>query len=83
MAIDKKDLDNVLKLSDKEFKDKISHAIEAMGLEKKVSDKIMGDIGRVKKTIGSLTQTDIEKLTKNLDENKIQELQNIIKKENH
>lgn len=81
MAIDKKDLDNVLKLSDQEFKSKIGRAIEAMGVEKKVSDKIMGDIGRVKKTIGSLSQTDIEKLTKNLDEQKIQELQSIIKKE--
>lgn len=78
MALNKKDIDNILNLDDKEFGEKLKSAIEAMGVDKSMSSKILGDVGKVKKTLGSLSQNDIDRLTQNVDQSKISKINEII-----
>ncbi len=78
MALNKKDIDNILNLDDKEFGAKLKSAIEAMGVDKSMSGKILGDVGKVKKTLGSLSQNDIDRLTQNVDQSKISKINEII-----
>ena len=78
MQIDKEKLNKYLNLSDEEFKQKISDAAKASGLENNKVNHILRDTKNIKKMIGNMTESDLQNAIKAMGDEKIaQMIQNL------
>lgn len=68
MDINKNEIDRITALDDSVFKEKLENALNAAGAADQVKEKLTQNISQLKKTLGALSQSDLEMLSKKLDE---------------
>ncbi len=79
MSIDKKDIDRVVSLPKKDFDEKLSQAVNAAGVDKKLSDAILRDSDKIKKALGSLSEKEISELSEILKKNNLGKVEDLLK----
>ena len=79
MSIDKKDIDKVIGLSKKDFDEKLAEAVNSVGIDKKISETLLRDSDKIKKTLESLTDKEISALSETLKKNNLARIEEIIK----
>jgi len=80
MQIDTSKLKNFLSLNDDDFKQKISEAAKAGGVEDAQISNMLKDVKNVKQTIGNLSEQDIVNAINSIDSTKLESLIKNIKK---
>ena len=79
MSIDKKDIDRVIGMSKKDFDEKLSQAVNAAGVDKRLSETLLRDSDKIKKALGSLSDKDISDLSEILKKNNLGKVEELIK----
>ena len=72
MQIDTSKLKKFLDLNDDEFKQKISDAAKAGGVQDDQISSMLKDVKKVKQTIGNLSEQDIKSAINSLDSDKLE-----------
>ena len=80
MQIDTSKLKKFLDLNDDEFKQKISDAAKAGGVDETQISSMLKDVKNVKQTIGSLSEDDIKNAINSLDRDKLESFVKNMKK---
>lgn len=79
MGIDKKDIDRVIGLSKKDFDEKLAQAVNAAGVDKKLSETLLRDSDKIKKALGSLSEKEISDLSEILKKNNLGKVEDLLK----
>ncbi|MBE6689564.1 MAG: hypothetical protein E7588_09900 [Ruminococcaceae bacterium] len=76
MDINKADIDRLTNLGDGVFEKKLQQALDAAGASDDTVKKLSANIPQIKKTLKSLSQSDLEALADKLDEKAIENIKN-------
>ena len=76
MDINKADIDRLTNLGDGVFEKKLQQVLDAAGASEDVTKKLSANIPQIKKTLQSLSQSDLEALAGKLDEKAIENIKN-------
>lgn len=79
MSIDKKYIDRVIGLSKKDFDEKLAQAVNAAGVDKKLSEALLRDSDKIKKALSSLNENDIAELSEILKKNNLGKVEDLLK----
>ena len=79
MSIDKKDIERVVALNDEVFRAQVQKAVQSAGLDPRLTSRILKDSDKIKKTLQTLSDKDLEKLSETLKSNKLDSIEKIIK----
>ena len=78
MQIDKEMLNKILKLSDEEFRKKVTDAAKTAGIEDNRLNDIMKDTKHIKSVIGNMSEDDLKKALQSVGSEKVgQMIQNL------
>lgn len=79
MSFDKNDLDKILGLSSDEFEQKLKAALVASGIDKRVSETLLKDSGRIRNALSGLSEKDLVKISELVKKNNLGNVESIIK----
>lgn len=79
MSINKSDIDKVVGLDKAEFEKRLKNAVSTAGLDKNISTLLLKDSEKIKSALSGLQSEDIAKLSKILENNKLDAIEKIIK----
>lgn len=81
MEFDKELAQKISKINDDELKSSIENVAKAMGADVKGLEFYLRDMEKIKKTLSGLTQSDFDKITSAIGEDKARDIIENIKKE--
>lgn len=79
MSIDRKDVDKVLSLNDRDFRARVENAVRVSGLDPTVANYILKDSDKIKKALQGLSDKDLSKLSDTIKKNNLESIEKIFK----
>jgi len=79
MSIDRKDVDKVLSLNDRDFRARVESAVRVSGLDPTVANYILKDSDKIKKALQGLSDKDLSKLSDTIKKNNLESIEKIFK----
>ena len=79
MSINKSDIDKVVGLDKDEFEKRLKNAVSCAGIDKNISALLLKDSEKIKAALSGLQNDDIAKLSRILENNKLNDIEKIIK----
>lgn len=74
MDSDQKFIQEILSLDDKTLSEGILRVASGMGVDPKVAGMYLGDMGKIRQAVSSLTPEDLGQIRKNLGEEKVNDI---------
>ena len=81
MDENQKMISEILKMDDAALSQGIMRVAKGMGVDPSLAGKYLGDMGKIRQAVSSLTTTDLDNIRKNLGDEKMNELIAGIQKE--
>lgn len=81
MEDSQKMISEILKMDDSALSQGILRVANSMGVDPNLAGKYLGDMGKIRKAVSSLTEDDLEQIRKNLGDEKMNEIISGIQKE--
>lgn len=81
MELDQNLVDKINSLDEDALRESIRAVAQQMGVEEKKTAAFLGDMGKVKKAVSSLTQKDLDQITRMMGKEKSEELLSTLRRE--